>query len=168
MGDSDVQASVEVERTATLCDPNVVKQYLLNLVPVLLCGSDPQIDGAEDELEAVKAMFAFPDTSDKCRVFANDPNAPVMYVLKEIEPVDEHTGFSTASFALSFELSWKPTHAGSIALIKRVQTLDPAVSIARQIQVMNLPGPASSSGAAASVAATAADTGALPPSSESA
>ncbi|KAJ2744465.1 dynein heavy chain [Coemansia sp. BCRC 34301] len=158
MDDLDGSSIGDVERTGTpgaaaaaYCDPNILKRYLLNLVPVLLGGSSNDDNEGDEEFEAVKAMFSFPDSSAKCKAFANDPAVPVLYVIKETEaaagsdgPVPEYA-FSTATYVLASELSWKPTHAGSIALIKRAPTLDPAVQLSRQIQVMNLPGPASSS-----------------------
>ncbi|KAJ1998238.1 dynein heavy chain, partial [Coemansia thaxteri] len=150
----------EVERVAAVyCDPNIVKRYLLNLVPVLLgSGMDDDDDG---EFEAVKVMFSFPDSSAKCKAFANDPAVPVLYVIKETE-----ADSSYASFVLASELAWTPTHAGSIALIKRAPTLDPAVPLSRQIQVMNLPGPGSSTIVPES-AATPKDREALPASIDS-
>ncbi|KAJ2643448.1 dynein heavy chain, partial [Coemansia sp. RSA 1694] len=172
MDDFDGSSIGDIERTGTpgaatavaaavYCDPNIVKRYLLNLVPVLLGGGSGDDNDAEDDdndFEAVKVMFSFPDSSAKCKAFANDPAVPVLYVIKETEAAGATTGggdggdmaapeyaFSTATYVLASELSWKPTHAGSIALIKRAPTLDPAVQLSRQIQVMNLPGPASSS-----------------------
>ncbi|KAI8321400.1 dynein heavy chain [Martensiomyces pterosporus] len=161
MEDTDgaaVPPSPDGEQSPVYCDPNIVKQYLLNLVPVLLGGGD---DG-DDEFEAVKAMFSFPDSSAKCKSFANDASIPVLYVIKETEG-DSDAGaggdggddlagysFSTSTYTLAYELSWRPTHAGSVALIKRSATLDPSLPLSRQVQVMNLPGPASSgSGASA-------------------
>ncbi|KAJ2638163.1 dynein heavy chain [Coemansia sp. RSA 1286] len=162
MEDTDVPAAAsvatEVDRAAVFCDPKLVKQYLRNLVPLLLGSSSQAAD--DSDLDAVEAMLSFPETTDKCQAFANDPSVPVLYVIKDVEaaaPEAEQSeiGFSTATFALSFELLWSSTHAGSIALIKRAQTLDPSVSVTKQIQVMNLPGPAHS-GATASQAADGA------------
>ncbi|KAJ2909005.1 dynein heavy chain, partial [Coemansia aciculifera] len=167
MDDLDGSSIGDVERTGTpgapsavYCDPNIVKRYLLNLVPVLLGGGgddSTEEEEGDNDFEAVKAMFSFPDSSAKCKAFANDPAVPVLYVIKETEGPATDSGdvpeyaFSTATFVLANELSWKPTHAGSIALIKRAPTLDPAVQLSRQIQVMNLPGPASSSSSSSSV-----------------
>ncbi|PIA14754.1 hypothetical protein COEREDRAFT_46106 [Coemansia reversa NRRL 1564] len=132
---------------AAFCDPNIVKQYLLNLVPVLLGsgGSDE-----DDEVQAVRAMFSQPETSAKCKSFANDSSIPALYVVKDAEGESgDQDGYavSTTTFELAFELSWKTTHVGSLALIKRTPTIDPDVSLARQIQVMNLLGPASAASA---------------------
>ncbi|KAJ2761490.1 dynein heavy chain, partial [Coemansia sp. BCRC 34490] len=195
---------------APLCDPNIVKRYLMNLVPVLLGnGQDDLLDAgngtssAENQngdFEAIRAMFSVPEASVKCRAFANDASVPVLYVVKEktntattaadsedakaaeLSSLDGNgtgngeKGAAAAvgeyvpvhsSFALSFELQWKPTHVGSVALIKRGPTLDPTVPLAHQIQVMNLPGPASSlssssATAAAAVAASPADDQSVP------
>ncbi|KAJ2157684.1 dynein heavy chain [Coemansia sp. RSA 552] len=134
---------------AAFCDPNIVKQYLLDLVPVLL--------GDGGEYDAVRAMFAYPEVSDKCRAFANDGAVPVLYVVRDAGSSSSSSGDDAAaetgpSFVLSFELSWQATHTGSIALIKRSATIDPDVPLARQTQVMNLPGPAMEGGAAAAAA----------------
>ncbi|KAJ2558174.1 dynein heavy chain [Coemansia sp. RSA 1933] len=157
--------------TAPFCDPNIVKRYLMSLVPVLLgSGQDMLDDGSgdddseESDFNAIRAMFSNPEASVKCKSFANDASVPVLYVVKETTEQAEEAaaeeavyGPSTRStFGLSFELLWKPTHVGSVALIKRVPTLDPAVPLARQIQVMNLPGPASTS-ASSVVSAVAGD-----------
>ncbi|KAI9501195.1 dynein heavy chain [Coemansia spiralis] len=158
----DAPSSAETERSApaAYCDPNVIKRYLLNLVPVLLGGDGGGIgdgDEVEADFDAIRAMFSFPEASTKCKAFANDASIPVLYVVKETDDGSEGSPgqqdssytFTKTAFALTFELSWKPTHVGSIALIKRSPTIDPSVPLARQIQVMNLPGPASSSAAPA-------------------
>ena len=43
-------------------------------------------------------------------------------------------------YTLSSEISFSPTTAASVALIKRPQPIDPAVPITSQVQVINLPG----------------------------
>ncbi|KAJ1798747.1 dynein heavy chain, partial [Coemansia sp. RSA 2399] len=152
---------------APYCDPNIVKRYLMSLVPVLLgSGQDMLDDGSgdddseESDLNAIRAMFSIPEASVKCKAYANDASVPVLYVVKETETdeapeADAAYTLGRSSFSLSFELLWKPTHVGSVALIKRVPTLDPTVPLARQIQVMNLPGPALVS--SSSVVAVAGD-----------
>ncbi|KAJ1678750.1 dynein heavy chain, partial [Spiromyces aspiralis] len=128
-----------------VCDPNLVKQYILDLIPVLL--------GRSDEEDAITALFAFPDAGEKCRQFANDGQVPVLYINKENEASGKEAdsdedeamafSFSTVTYSLSFELTWSPTHVGSIAMIKRTPVLDPILPLSTQIQIMNLPGPAS-------------------------
>jgi dynein heavy chain 1 len=57
-----------------LFDPILFKAYLLELMPFVLAA----------ELDDLKAsLFAYPDAVEKCRRFANDPNSPVLYVIKE-------------------------------------------------------------------------------------
>ncbi|KAJ2692547.1 dynein heavy chain, partial [Coemansia spiralis] len=131
---------------AFLCDPGLVKQYLLDVAGVLLGVS------SEEDRGAARAAIATADATDACHSFANDSGVPVLYMMKEVESDSgEQAGYagSAASFALAFELSWKPTHAGSLALIKRAPAIDPHLPLASQIQVMNLPGPAAGAAAAA-------------------
>ncbi|KAJ2308702.1 hypothetical protein IWW55_000287, partial [Coemansia sp. RSA 2706] len=55
----DIVEGEQLDRTSAFCDPNIVKEYLLNLVPVLL---------GDDEGD-VCAMFADPEAAEKCRLF---------------------------------------------------------------------------------------------------
>ncbi|KAJ1930559.1 dynein heavy chain [Tieghemiomyces parasiticus] len=116
-------------------DPSLVKEYLFNVLPLLLGSPDPQ------EQEAIALLFSFPDVGEKCRRFAHDPQTPVLYVLKEVEETPEDDAPHVA-YNLAHELTYRANHVGSVALIKRGPTLDPARPLAHQVQVMNLPGPA--------------------------
>lgn len=55
-------------------DPILLKVYLLELLPFVLAAE-------LDDLNA--SLFAYPDAVEKCKRFANDPNSPVLYVIKE-------------------------------------------------------------------------------------
>ncbi|KAJ1982313.1 dynein heavy chain [Dimargaris xerosporica] len=125
-------------------DPNLVKAYILNLLPVLLGSPDAQ----QEEEEAINMIFAFPDANEKCRRFANDPQSPVLYVTKELAETEVTDGdamdqaSSSIMYLLSHDVSYRPNHIASLALIKRGPVLDAGRPIALQVQVMNLPGPA--------------------------
>ncbi|KAJ1659203.1 dynein heavy chain [Dispira simplex] len=147
----------EGQSTLPIYDANLVKAYILNVLPFLLGSQDPQ------EEHAINMLFAFPDATEKCRQFANDLQTPVLYVIKEIEdgspeggtssepeegPLDsaEESRSPTVCYYLAHELSYRPNHVASLALIKRGSVLDMGRPISLQVQVMNLPGPAAHRG----------------------
>ncbi|KAJ2766295.1 dynein heavy chain, partial [Coemansia nantahalensis] len=116
---------------AFLCDPDLVKKYLLDAAGVLLGVS------SMEDYDAAQAVVATAEATDVCNSFANDSGVPALYMMKEVESSGgEQAAYAApaASFALAFELSWKPTHAGSLALIKRAPTIDPHLPLASQIQ----------------------------------
>ncbi|KAI8873838.1 hypothetical protein GQ42DRAFT_152391 [Ramicandelaber brevisporus] len=163
----------------TVCDPNIIKKYIIDLLPVVM--------GTEEDLDAIMAIFIHPDASEKCRRFANDPSTKVLYVIKENELAglsgsgaagggdessaggnvddDLNLPFSTVSYSLELEMSYKPTHVSSLALVKRGATLDPVRPLHLQIQMMNLPGPAMAATLGASAAAASAASAAASQSS---
>lgn len=55
------------------------------------------------------------------------------FLLDESAPI-------TYSYSLSQEITYLPTHVGSLAIIKRTATLDPSKPLQSQIQLINLPG----------------------------
>lgn len=66
-------------------DPILLKAYLLELLPFVLAAE-------LDDLNA--SLFAYPDAVEKCRRFANDPNSPVLYIIKERQGSSSDGGFS--------------------------------------------------------------------------
>ncbi|PWA00630.1 hypothetical protein BB558_003315 [Smittium angustum] len=126
--------------TVSLVDPNIIKKFILNLTPALLGG-----DGSE---ENIPSMFAFPESIDRCKQFANDPQFSVLYIVKEMdEPPRNEDGslitdsFLAISYSIELNLIWRKNLMGAIALIKRSPMLDDIYPISQQVQVINLPGP---------------------------
>jgi len=116
-------------------DPLLLKDYLEKLITILL---------AADAVEINNSLFSYPDTLEKCKRFANDPQSPVLYILKEKESKKDEDDIDispqTYIYTLSQEITYLPTHVGSIALIKRSPTLDPLRPVALQLLGMPLPG----------------------------
>jgi dynein heavy chain 1 len=55
-------------------DPVLLKAYFMELLPYVLAAEPEDLSAS---------LFAYPDAMEKCRRFANDPNSPVLYVIKE-------------------------------------------------------------------------------------
>ncbi|KAJ8651627.1 hypothetical protein O0I10_012803 [Lichtheimia ornata] len=114
-------------------DPKDLQEYLEQLLPLVL--------GA-DLSDLQNSIFAYPDTIEKFKRFASDAQSQVLFVLKEREggkDEDEATPI-TYSYSLSQEITYLPTHVGSLAIIKRSATLDPSRPLQAQLQLINLPG----------------------------
>ncbi|KAI8967648.1 dynein heavy chain [Mycotypha africana] len=117
-------------------DHRKVQDYLEQLLPLVL--------GAElADLE--NTLFSYPDTVEKFKRFANDPQTPVIFIMKEKEGGKyEDDDTQSFSYTASHEITYLPTHVGSIAIIKRVPSLDPSKPLQSQLQLLNLPGAPSS------------------------
>jgi dynein heavy chain 1 len=57
-------------------DPRKMQDYLEQLLPLVL---DAEISELQDTL------FTYPDTMEKLKRFANDPQAPVVFIMKDKE-----------------------------------------------------------------------------------
>ncbi|OAQ30330.1 dynein heavy chain [Linnemannia elongata AG-77] len=123
---TDVGVSADVA-----VDIDVMKIYLEKLL-VLLLGAD------QSDLNA--SLFSFPDSTERLRRFAIDAQTPALYILKETDSNDGCK--SLFSYSVSHELTYHANHVGSIALIKRGQTIDTSRPLQTQVQFINLPGPA--------------------------
>ncbi|KAI7899864.1 dynein heavy chain [Cokeromyces recurvatus] len=120
-------------------DHRKLQVYLEQLLPLVL-------DADVDDLE--NTLFTYPDTIEKLKRFANDPQTPVIFILKEKEVSNDEEDVSSSpiySYSASHEITYLPTHVGSLAIIKRLPTLDPSRPLQNQLQLINLPG-ASNSG----------------------
>ncbi|KAK9719430.1 dynein heavy chain [Basidiobolus ranarum] len=137
MEDDTQGVTTPIESLTQSFDPNIFKEYLEALLPLVLAADTGDIESS---------LFSYPDSIEKCRRFANDPQNSVLYVLKEREAskddVDDHSSFSY-TYSLSPELTYLPNHVASLALIKRSATLDSLRPLQNQLQLINLPGPAS-------------------------
>ncbi|KAG0078658.1 hypothetical protein BGZ90_004687, partial [Linnemannia elongata] len=125
---TDVGVSADVA-----VDIDVMKIYLEKLL-VLLLGAD------QSDLNA--SLFSFPDSTERLRRFAIDAQTPALYILKETDSNDGSNASQVFSYSVSHELTYHANHVGSIALIKRGQTIDTSRPLQTQVQFINLPGPA--------------------------
>ncbi|SAL98745.1 hypothetical protein [Absidia glauca] len=117
-------------------DHVLLQKYFENLLPLVLDADVSDLDST---------LFCYPDTVDKFTRFANDAQTPVLFVLKEKEGGKDDAEDSpvTFNYTASHEISYLPTHVGSLAVIKRVPTLDATRPLQSQLQFINLPGAAS-------------------------
>lgn len=136
---------------------DVLSDYLLSLLPLLLSASHTDI----------RRSFLDPSNAALLARFANEQQVQSIYINKireerqssasasapTIDNVQDHEGraldtspsnSATARFGytVTSTLSWHPDNAASLALIKRVPSIDSSRSIAEQIHVLNLFGPA--------------------------
>ncbi|KAI0242051.1 dynein heavy chain [Massospora cicadina] len=117
-------------------DPKRVVDFVAQLLPLTLGASAEDIG---------TSLLLFSETIEICGKFAADPQIPVLYAQKEkasLEASDDSTEFV---YSVKAEISYQPTVVGSLALIKRNLTLDSSRPLQGQIQLINLPGPASDS-----------------------
>ncbi|CEG69843.1 Putative Dynein heavy chain [Rhizopus microsporus] len=114
-------------------DHHKLQEYFEQLLPLVL-GADVS------DLE--NTLFSYPDTAEKFKRFANDPQTPAIFIYKERDNVkDEDEGTpATYSYTVSHEITYLPTHVGSLAVIKRSATLDQSRPLQNQLQLINLPG----------------------------
>ncbi|CAG8490347.1 770_t:CDS:2, partial [Ambispora gerdemannii] len=105
---------------APVFEPIHLQDHLDKLLPLVL--------GAESsELKA--SLWSAPETSEKLR---------------------QDQSSVTYTYSITQEITYQQNHVASVALIKLVPSLDPIRSLQLQIQLINLPGPASAeSGSAA-------------------
>ncbi|KAG2237733.1 dynein heavy chain [Thamnidium elegans] len=117
-----------------LFDHRKLQEYFEQLLPLIL---DAEVSDLENTL------FAYPDTAEKFKRFANDAQTPVIFILKEKEggkDEDDASSPPTYSYTVSHEITYLPTHVGSLAVIKRLPTLDQSRPLQNQLQLINLPG----------------------------
>ncbi|RUP48413.1 dynein heavy chain [Jimgerdemannia flammicorona] len=114
-------------------DPIILKDYLEKLTIFLL---------AADESDLKNSLFAYSDTMEKCKRFADDPQSPVLYILKEREAKKDEDDTSPQAYiyTLSQEITYLSSHVGYIALMKRSTTLDSTRPLGLQLLYMPLPG----------------------------
>lgn len=168
---SGVPNGVSVTEATALVDSGAVIQYLTEVLQVTL--------GAQkSELESDGSLLSesrYNDTLQRCTRFASESQV-ALYVQKDIVAAEETNGEAEDQgrpfpplvgigddnsdhmntevvvkhvYSLSSDISSAPTTVASVAIIKRPIPIDPTLSMASQVQVMNLPGPASLNNASA-------------------
>ncbi|CAB4481707.1 unnamed protein product [Rhizophagus irregularis] len=119
------------------CEPNQLQDYFDKLLPLVL--------GAESS-DLANSLWSVSDTTDKLKRFINDPQVNVIFFTKrrdDKKEEDEQATF-TYSYICTQEITYNSNNVASVAFIKHVPTLDGSRAIQTQIQLINLPGPASS------------------------
>ncbi|KAJ6144523.1 hypothetical protein N7470_008418 [Penicillium chermesinum] len=157
---------VSTPETASVVDSGAVIQYLTEVLRVTLGASESELESAGSLLSSAR----YNDTVQRCTRFASEPQV-ALYVQKDIVAAEETNGESEGSgesgqqrlyddrvssgvndaskesvqyvYTLSSEISSASTTVSSVAFIKRPAPIDPTLSVAEQVQVMNLPGLAS-------------------------
>ncbi|TAQ87556.1 hypothetical protein B7494_g4139 [Chlorociboria aeruginascens] len=126
-------------------DPAVVVEYLVSVLQITLGASRRDLENVGSLLS--KARYS--DTVQRCTRFATESQV-ALYIQKDVASVDGlENGLdpseTTYNYNLASEISLSPSTAASIALLKRPQPIDPTVPITSQIQIIDLPGVASTS-----------------------
>ncbi|CAO1601385.1 dynein heavy chain [Xanthoria calcicola] len=132
--------------------PEAVVQHLTDLLEVTLGASSDDLEGPD----SLFSMSRKQDTLRRCTRFASESQV-ALYVQKDVTDVQDielaSNGTEDVSsskkqppfkYTLSSEISLSPTTVASVALLKRPQPINPQIPLATQIQVINLPGLASS------------------------
>ncbi|KAJ5148038.1 hypothetical protein N7526_001390 [Penicillium atrosanguineum] len=139
-----VPNGVSTPDTAALVDSGAVVQYLTEVLQVTLGALKSELETAGSLLSEAR----YSETLQRCTRFASEPQVAI-YVQKDIADAAETNGGTEGQdsvqyvYTISSEISSSSTTVSSVAFIKRPAPIDPALPIASQIQVMNLPGVAS-------------------------
>ncbi|OQE44831.1 hypothetical protein PENCOP_c002G07590 [Penicillium coprophilum] len=146
---SGVPNGASTPETAALVDSGAVIQYLTEVLQVTLGAQRSELESAGSLLSESK----YNETLQRCTRFALEAQV-ALYVQKDIVTVEETNGETEDQavqyvYNLSSDISSAPTTVSSVAIIKRPAPIDMSLPIASQVQVMNLPGPASLSNASA-------------------
>ncbi|KAJ5952209.1 Dynein heavy chain domain-2 [Penicillium vulpinum] len=129
--------------TAALVDSGAVVQYLTEVLQVTLGAQRSELESAGSLLSESR----YNETLQRCTRFASEAQV-ALYVQKDIVTVEETNGEPEDQavqyvYNLSSDISSAPTTVSSVAIIKRPAPIDMSLPIVSQVQVMNLPGPAS-------------------------
>ncbi|OJJ50928.1 hypothetical protein ASPZODRAFT_57610 [Penicilliopsis zonata CBS 506.65] len=142
---------VSTPNPVSLVDPNVLIHYLVEVLQVTLGASRADLESTGSLLSKAK----YNETAQRCLRFASESQV-ALYVQKDVVESEETDGADDGSalseqylYSLSNEVLVSATTAASVVFFKRSVTLDPALPITSQVQVMNLAGPASANGSGA-------------------
>ncbi|GME34113.1 ATPase AAA+ type core [Neofusicoccum parvum] len=132
--------------TSTSIDPQLIVDHLTKVLSVTLGAS-------EEDLAAPGSLLSEPllqDSLQRCTRFALESQVAlyVQRIIGDLEQTDGTNGSEVPPlryvYTLSSELSATTTYDACIAILKGPQPINPAAPISQQIQVINLPGIASS------------------------
>ncbi|KAK9858605.1 Dynein heavy chain [Penicillium brevicompactum] len=142
---SGVPNGVSAPEATALVDSGAVIQYLTEVLQVTLGAQKSELEGEGSLLSESR----YNETLQRCTRFASESQV-ALYVQKDIVAAEETNGEAEDQevvvqhvYNLSSDISSAPTTVASVAIIKRPVPIDPTLPMASQVQVMNLPGPAS-------------------------
>ncbi|CAG8125108.1 unnamed protein product [Penicillium salamii] len=142
---SGVPNGVSAPETTALVDSDAVIQYLTEVLQVMLGAQRSELESDGSLLSESK----YNETLQRCTRFASESQV-ALYVQKDIVAAEEPNGETQGqeavvqhAYNLCADISSAPTTVASVAIIKRPVPIDPTLPMASQVQVMNLPGPAS-------------------------
>ncbi|KAJ5782973.1 hypothetical protein N7457_004747 [Penicillium paradoxum] len=146
---SGVPNGVSKSETAAVVDSGAVIQYLIDVLQVTLGAQRSELESAGSLLSESK----YNETLQRCTRFASETQE-ALYVQKDIVTAEETNGETEDQvvqyvYNLSSDISSASTTVASVAIIKRPVPIDMSLPMASQVQVMNLPGPASLSNSSA-------------------
>ncbi|KAL5341578.1 dynein heavy chain, cytoplasmic [Aspergillus crustosus] len=128
----------------SVIDPEIVVQYLVEVLRVTL-------GALKSDLEQTGSLLSknkYNETTARCVRFAAESQV-ALYVQKDLVAAENANGTVNGEepaihyvYSLSVEISSSSTTIASVAFIKRPTPIDPSQPISSQVQVMNLPGPA--------------------------
>ncbi|KAL1976030.1 hypothetical protein VTN31DRAFT_4422 [Thermomyces dupontii] len=120
-------------------DPNIVVQYVSEVLRVTLGASKRDLEGPGSLLSKAK----YSETVQRCTRFASDALA-ALYVQQDIVAAEESNGAedhdARYTFTLASEISFSSTTIASVVFFKRPGPLDSSLPISVQVQVTNFPG----------------------------
>lgn len=174
---SDADAILPTSSSSSAED-SALNDYLLSLLPLLLSASQSDIRRSFLDLSNTALIARFANEQQVQSVYINKireqrqqppstlPSTPAADALDaEDRALNQHAQTATTTtrfiYTVTSTLSWHPDNVASLALIKRVPTIDSTRSIAEQIHVLNLFGPALTAASPSSTSAASNDSKAV-------
>jgi dynein heavy chain 1 len=161
---SGVPNGVPTPESAALVDSGAIIQYLTEVLQVTLGAQRSELESAGNLLSESR----YNETLQRCTRFASESQV-ALYVQKDIVTAEDTNGETEDqgriakcsrmdgydadyrgeetvvqyAYNLASDISSASTTVASVAIIKRPVPIDMSLPIASQVQIMNLPGPAS-------------------------
>ncbi|KAJ3048105.1 hypothetical protein HK097_010869, partial [Rhizophlyctis rosea] len=131
-------ASTNGNTASQTADPQPILDHIHRLLPLL-------IDADPTDLNRSLSGSNSLDVLEKLRRFAQDPQVPVLFAIKEISANAGATANGDAetplyTYTLHEQITYSETHISSLAIIKRSSTIDSSRPLQQQLQIINLPG----------------------------
>ncbi|CAI2172645.1 16667_t:CDS:10, partial [Funneliformis geosporum] len=121
---------------ASACEPIHLQDYFNKILPLVL--------GAESS-DLENSLWSVSETTDRIKRFINDPQVNAIYFTKKRKDRKDEDEQATVTYTYTCtqEITYHSNNVANVTFIKLVTTLDNSRSIQSQIQLINLPGPAS-------------------------